>query len=334
MGSPFTAKVCRVCLANLAPTTQLGQTIDQWPDDPSANALALRLCGGLHALALNQKQAELSALYQAGNSEHPEFEAILVNAMHAFEPFLLHWLKQPPQTNEVGRAAALLPGLLAISRETGLPISLNEVGSSAGLNLCLDHFYYNFGDGHDWGDPYAKVHLYPHMRSDPPWLKGTLNIASRQGCDIAPVNLEDAQSRLRLNAYVWPDANESQIQRRKRLNGAMEIARTLRPSLCQMDAAKFVELQLKSRPEGQAFVLMHSVVWQYLPIQTQKTIEALLEQFGRHCTDRDPIYWLRLEGLGGGEPNARLLLKRWPANTTQKLAQSCFHASWLNFTSC
>jgi hypothetical protein len=96
-----------------------------------------------------------------------------------------------------------------------------------------------------------------------------------------------------------------------------------------MDAADFVERQLKSRPTDTAFVLMHSVVWQYLPQETKTRIELALKKHGANASN--PIYWLRLEGLGGKEPDAALLLDAWPNHSHAELARICYHGSWTNF---
>ena len=49
-------------------------------------------------------------------------------------------LDQAPQTNEVGRAAALVGGLLRLTERWQLPVRLWEIGASAGLNLQADRF--------------------------------------------------------------------------------------------------------------------------------------------------------------------------------------------------
>ena len=59
-------------------------------------------------------------------------------------------LTQPPQTNEVGRAAALYGGLLQLVQAVPLPVRLFEIGASAGLNLRADHFRY-LADGTSYG---------------------------------------------------------------------------------------------------------------------------------------------------------------------------------------
>src|SRR6202012_4596590 len=65
-------------------------------------------------------------------------------------------LGHPPQTNEVGRAAGLVGGLLRINHEFGFSIRLFEIGSSAGLNLRADHYRYAHNGG-QWGPAESPV---------------------------------------------------------------------------------------------------------------------------------------------------------------------------------
>ena len=62
-------------------------------------------------------------------------------------------LDQPPQTNEVGRSAALLGGLLVLVDRFQLPVRLFEIGCSAGLNLRADHYRYRHPGGESSGTP-------------------------------------------------------------------------------------------------------------------------------------------------------------------------------------
>ena len=218
------------------------------------------------------------------------------------------------------------PELLHISRHSNLPLQLCEVGASAGLNLQLDRFFYRYLDK-SWGNPASPVVLKPAIKGNLPDLSGNLEIASRIGCDLSPINILDPSERLRLRCYIWAD----QPFRTERLNGAIKLAQEMPPELFKMEAAEFVERQLEERRDDTAFVLIHSVVWQYLPQSTKQRIRSALEEWGSKATPSNPVFWLRLEGLGGKEPDAGLLLDAWPNQAHTLLARACFHGSWINF---
>src|SRR5436305_9981575 len=84
-------------------------------DDPGPSAIALRLFGGVHRLALLGRAPELAAFYPScggtdGRGAAAAWPAFLAAVEeHAGE--LRAGLDQAPQTNEVGRSAALMPGL-------------------------------------------------------------------------------------------------------------------------------------------------------------------------------------------------------------------------------
>ena len=324
MGSPFTAKLCQQLPIVLGENSTTAQRIENWPGDAAADALALRLCGALHSVIISNSDDPLIAIYR--DSDHADYVSILKTAIKTHDATISSWLDLPPQTNETGRAAALLPGLLEISNQSNLPIHICEIGASAGLNMQLDNFHYRYGN-RQWGDDNSPVKLCPKMNGLLPRLEDNLEIASRIGCDLSPLDIRDPHQQLRLKSYIWPD----QKFRAERVEGAIKLALQSPPQLLQMDAAQFVEQQLRSRPENTAFVLMHSVVWQYLPHETQQQIENSLAHHSSEATASNPIYWLRLEGFGGKEPAASLLLDGWPNHTRTKMANACFHGSWIEF---
>uniref|UniRef100_UPI0025F9B5B3 DUF2332 domain-containing protein n=1 Tax=uncultured Nitratireductor sp. TaxID=520953 RepID=UPI0025F9B5B3 len=230
----------------------------------------------------------------------------------------------PPQTNEIGRAAMLLPGFLTIARETGLPLDLREIGSSAGLNLLFDRFHYRYGES-EWGDAASPVKLVPELRGNAPDLSGALDIATRFGSDIAPIDVSDAGERLRLASYIWPD----QTARLARMKAAVELAggEPLVPE--RTDAFGFLETALAQRRPDRVLVLFHSIMWQYLPAATRLRIEAALASAG---TARGaPIAWLRMEPADTGEPFALVSLTLWPDGNRRDLARCDFHGRWIEW---
>ncbi len=193
-------------------------------------------------------------------------------------------LDQPPQTNEVGRSAALIGGLLRINREFDLPVRLFEIGSSAGLNLRADHYRYRFADS-QWGPVDSPVTIDDAWHGVLP-PEGGVRIVERHGYDIAPIDVTGADGEMTVLSYVWPD----QDARLERLRGAIEVARSVPARLERQTAADAVAgLTLA---DGALTVLWHSITWQYLSAEERDAVrarvDALAERADRRLAVRPP----------------------------------------------
>jgi hypothetical protein len=240
--------------------------------------------------------------------------------------FIRGFLASPPQTNEVGRSAVLLGGFLQVAGSTRLPLRLLEIGSSAGLNLIWDSYQYRLGGG-SWGDPASPVRLEPEWHGPPPPLATALEVSQRAGCDVMPIDLGQQDQRLRLRSYVWAD----QPDRLARLDAAITVARRVGISVEQADAGAWVRDRLAEPVPGQATVLYHSIMWQYMPAATQAAVRAAIDQAGGRATDAAPLAWLRFEPP---RPDAKseLLLTSWPGERRYHLATAHPHGrvvTWL-----
>ena len=325
LGSPFTARLCRLLAAILDDTSETGRRIIGWPDDPRGDALALRLCGGLHRLALSGAEP-LAAVYPPESAGDDDLERALRAALLRHDGVLRAALDRPPQTNEIARSAMLLPGFLAVARETGLPLQLAEIGCSAGLNLLFDRFSYRYGDA-AWGEPNAPVRLAPEVRGSRPPLAGDLVVTGREGCDIAPIDVASPDDRQVLRSYVWPD----QPARLERLDGALALAAETHFSLVRADAAAFVGRKLDARSHGACLVLFHSIMWQYMPQGTRDAIVAALAEAGARTHKGAPLAWLRMEPRDMADPFATLSLTLWPGGETRHLAHCDYHGRWIDW---
>lgn len=326
LGSPFTARLCRLLPGLLGPATATGRRVLEWPGNPQADALALRLAGGLHRLVIEGRDPALAAAYPPNHAGDGALSAAVARALKRHDAAVCAGLDSAPQTNEIARSAMLLPGFLTIARETGLPLALAEIGSSGGLNLLFDRFSYRYGD-RSWGDPASPVRLAPELRSPTLPLDGTLAIRSRHGCDIAPIDVSSAEGRARLRSYVWAD----QGARLERLDGAIALAARHPFSLEKADAADFVARRITERPAGTAFVLFHSIMWQYLPRETKDAILAALDAAGAKATGNAPIARLRMEPRDPKDGFATLSLTLWPGGGTRRLAKCDFHGRWIEW---
>jgi hypothetical protein len=235
-------------------------------------------------------------------------------------------LDQPPQTNEVGRSAALIGGLLRIGQVFGYPIRLFEIGSSAGLNLRADHYRYRYAGG-QWGPIDSPVIIddawHGHL---PP--AGQLRVAERHGYDIAPIDVTHADGETTVLSYVWPD----QSARLDRLRGAIAIARNIGVRLVRQTAADAVAgLTLA---DGALTVLWHSITWQYLSGEERAAIRTHVDALGAQADARSPFAHLTLEPAHDGAGSAIKFLVRarsWPGGQLQILGECHPHGPPVNW---
>jgi len=276
-----------------------------WPGNsaPFGDALALRLCGGLHFLVRSGAAPDLAALYPP--APLPDAEALWRALLPVLDDDALGpWLDGAPQTNEVGRSAVLMSGLLVIAARFGLPLRLYELGASAGLNLQLDRYSYDLG-GRAAGDPASPLELKPDWTGAPP-PDAALRIVGRAGTDLNPVALPE--NRALLIAYAWAD----QRQRLAQLDAAIALAAADPPLLDKADAADWIETNLEVAPEsGVTRVVLHSVAFHYFPEATKARVTAHIEAAGAAAWADAPLAWLRYEEQPG-DGQFSLRLRTWP----------------------
>jgi hypothetical protein len=131
----FTALLCRTLADRLDETTAFGHRALSWPlKTLRADLLALRCCGALHYHVRCKPRSKLAKVYPPNPT--PDADR-LWNAVRATiterDKALTRFIDTPPQTNEVSRAGVLLGGLLRVAARWTLPLSLIEIGASAGL---------------------------------------------------------------------------------------------------------------------------------------------------------------------------------------------------------
>ncbi|MDB5693614.1 MAG: hypothetical protein JWO81_2677 [Alphaproteobacteria bacterium] len=325
LGAPFTALLCRLLGDRLGRSTELGRQVLRWPGngDPFVDALALRLCGGLHALVRRGDAPSLAQFYPP--SDMPEAESLWAALRPVLaDPALLPWLGGAPQTNEVGRAALLMSGLLVIADRFPQPLELLELGASAGLNLHLDNYGYDLGGLHA-GDPASPLRLKPNWTGPPPPDRAVA-IAGRRGVDLNP--LDPRQDGERLLAYVWPD----QQARIARLETALALAAGDPPLVDRGDAAEWLEARLAEPAAGGVTrVVLHSVAFHYFPAATQARITAMIAEAGATAAEESPLAWLRYE-TEPDEDRFTLRLRLWPSGEERLLASCDPHGNrvdWL-----
>lgn len=292
-GAPATARVIRALAGVRASDTATGRRIAGWQGLTLKDAMPLRIAGGFHHLVLTGADERLAAVYRGEVIDQPVVDALVLDLAHRFDARLLPWLDGPPQTNEAGRAASIIAGLLWLAARVRVPrFDLFELGASAGVNTMIDRYFFRLGET-EVGPEASPMRIVPEWRgASPPAPPAGFSIASVKGCDIAPIDLADPEAALRLKAYVWPDAGE----RMARIDAAIALAGQQPPDLVAADAGDFAAAMLARAPQpGTARVMFHSIMWQYMPAATQARITAAFEAAGAAATPDRPLGWIALE---------------------------------------
>lgn len=293
--------------------------------DDRGSALTLRFLAAVHRVVLQGRAPALAPFYpsvggtQAPESAWPAFHAVLEE--HAAE--LTELVGWACQTNEVGRAAGLLPGFLEAAGATRLPVRLLEIGASAGLQLRWDRFAYAWDEHpatHRWGPADSPVHLSGHWDVPAGLLATTVEVISRHGCDPDPVDVGTDEGRLRLRQSVWGD----QPQRLERLDGALELAARVPATVERARAADWLPARLAEPSPGCLTIVYHSVVWQYLAPGERDEVEAAIVAAGERATADAPLAWVR------SEPEnilraMRVRLTLWPGGEERLVAKAGAH---------
>lgn len=338
LGSPFTARLLRLCAERLQPGTPVTDRLFDWPGDITArvDSVPLRLAGALHALVQGGQDAGLIALYPP----HAVGDAALWSGIEAAlatqEPFIQRWLDSPPQTNEVRRSAVLIAAASWLQARSGLPLVLSELGASAGLNLLFDRYALTAGQTR-LSPPDPVLELTPEWHGRPPApdlpapdlpAPALPAVAGRRRVDLNP--LDPTADRLRLMSYIWAD----QSDRLARTDAALAEARRLKPQVDRGDAAVWLAERLSVPHPGHLHLIFHTIAWQYFPAGVQARCTEALAIAGAAATPEAPIAHFGMEHDGGTD-GAALTMTLWdgsPASgTPMPFGRADFHGRWVDW---
>ncbi len=200
-------------------------------------------------------------------------------------------LARSTQTNEAGRLATLVP-VLALVQEAadGRPLSLVEVGASAGLTLLPDRW------GYRWRTDDGDVLLGEEPRLDcvvtgpAPLPTRPLRVASRVGVDLSPLDVTDDDAMRWLETLVWPEHDD----RRARLRTAIELARADPPRVVEGDLLSTLPDLVAQAAEHGVVVVQHSAVIAYLDDDGRAAYDDLV----RGLVGQGACHWISNESPG------------------------------------
>ena len=302
---------------------------------PEPQQLPVLLFAAVHYLLLCGDGPELAAFYSnltpAPATSYPylAFREVVLRHIDDIETLVA---SRTTQTNEVGRCAQFVPALGMVAAEVGT-LAHVDVGTSAGLNLLLPRYAFEYTPGGTLGRP-STVHLQCSTTGPVPVPAAMPHIARSIGIDRAPIDVFDDDEVRWLEACVWPD----QADRFDRLVAAVALAREHVPDVRQGDAVlDLAEVVSEAAHSGHP-VITTSWVLNYLPDDTRLQFLAELDHLG---SDLD-LSWVIAEapsqtpGLpvpttDPPEELTVLSLVRWRAGvrTARRLATTHPHGYWL-----
>lgn len=232
------------------------------------------------------------------------------------------------QTNEVARCSYLRPAFAFIADEMqGRPLSLVDVGASAGLNLLWDRYAYDY-KGHGLaGDRNSPVRIAVEIRGDnrPPIPHDSPSVAFRIGVDLNPVDVTNPDSALWLRALVWP----GHVRRADQIQAAMSLASNNPPALVAGNALNVLPAILGGVPPQTALCIFHNHALNQFSQEDRRLFSVVVDE----CSKDREVYLLSAEGRRGQNfVNLDLARIRNGDRSVRELAKVDPHGKWLEWT--
>lgn len=222
------------------------------------------------------------------------------------------------QTNEVRRCALTLPAL-ALAADSQ-PIALIEVGASAGLNLLLDQYRYQYG-AQTVGSPEAPLTLRCDPRGAPSPIPAQIpTIEWRVGIDLSPIDVSDQDATRWLRALIWPE----QIDRALLLQQALANAERHPPKLWAGDAIDLLPRAINAAPPDAQICIVHTFTLNQFSAAMRRQIDAQLAAASR-------LRRIAVVGVEWREPMPPITLTLWEGGrpSMRELATCDPHGAWI-----
>ena len=231
------------------------------------------------------------------------------------------------QTNEVRRSIVLLTGFnWIINREGNTKLSLIEIGCSAGLNLYWDKYCYQYEEkliGRKPCDFILDIKIKGEYRPD--LDLNSVQIIDRFGIDLNPLDIENEEDCLWLQALIWPE----QLNRLQNLQSAIKIAGHEKKKLFRGNAAIELPTIINKTNKESVLVIYQSFAFYLFSNEDKQTIQKYLTEY----SNNRPIYLLSMEWQGIEGKRTFLKVDYFTKGQMESfvLAECHHHAKWIKW---
>ncbi|MFC4078008.1 DUF2332 domain-containing protein [Salinithrix halophila] len=241
------------------------------------------LFGAVHYLLLKGKHHELRQFYRSLVNHPQEVE----RAFPPFRDFCLSFKRELipilqeklVQTNEVRRCAYLYPSFCFIYRQVKKPLSLLEIGTSAGLQLLWDLYQYDYGDDRSYGHISSDILIRSEVKGNhqPFLLPESPPVALRFGVDLHINNLSNYEDTLWMRSLIWPEHKE----RVELFEKTVTVLKEQSLELIQGDGVELLPHIAEQIPEDTALCIFHTHVANQMPEESKLELMNHIQSIGK-----------------------------------------------------
>ena len=287
----------------------------------------------VHLLLLNGEHHQLAAFYPSLNNSsrhydyvYPYFRSFVMEHREEIREIMV---THSVQTNEVGRCAVLIPAFGLVAAQTKRqPLTMIEIGSSAGLTLLWDRYHYRYGEVLECGDPDSPVKIECSLRGEmrPP-IPGQLpKLASRTGIDLSPIDVNNVESVQWLRALVWPDNQK----RARQLEPAIRLLKQTPPRIITGNALDLLPSLIEKVPKKAALCVYHSFTLTLASREPREKLHSVLTM----ASDNRDLFLVWIEWPTDSETPILGLAKFKNGIKKEKTLARCHsHGEWLEWMS-
>ena len=209
---------------------------------------------------------------------------LLVQTCQRHEALLIPFFARRVQTNEIQRASYLYPIFSRIAERSNKPLTLIEIGTSAGLLLNVDALSIQVAQAQPitLGPP-SPVTLCIRNDGDSIPLMPPFEVHARFGIDLHCIDLQDDAQFEWLYCLIWPE----QQHRRNLLTSIRTFHASIEKTCVSGDFLTLIPPLLQQVQTAHTqVVLFHTHVANQFPAKLKQTFVEELKQWSHEC----PIY--------------------------------------------